>query len=773
MPRLTLAEKVEELRDSWGSPAIPRLKIPVMLKTEGLHSQSYSLGATVFPQAIAMASTFDRALINQVGKATAVEARAANLRASWSPVLDVARDARWGRMEETYGEDPYLVSRMGVAWITGFQSEKMIAIPKHFAGHGQPEGGRDTHDVGLSDRVMREVHLVPFRAAVEEAHAGGVMAAYSTWDATPDNASVELLQKILREEWGFEGVVVSDCGGVENLLTMQSVASNLEEACRRAVLAGVDINCGSAYQKALVSAVQKGLLSESDLDPNVRRVLSAKFKLGLFENPGPEKMNWEKLPAYDTPEHRALARDVAINGSVLLKNDNGLLPLRKDIQTIAVIGPDADEAQIGDYSPKIATNQLVTVLQGVKSHVSAQSKVSYARGCDVLSQDTSGIAEAVDIAKQADAIILVVGDSAHPGGKKSTTGENVDGATLEIPGVQRQLIKEIQATGKPVVLVLVNGKPFTLNWESEHIPAILETWYPGEEGGNATADLIFGDSNPAGRLPITFARSVGQLPLNYNYMPSGRRYDYYDMPFTPLYRFGHGLSYTTFKYSNLKIQSEPNNPAFVTASADIENTGDRDGDEVAQLYVTDLLTSVITPVIELKGIERVFIKKGEKKTVSFKLTPYELSFLDAGMHRVLEPAKIRIHIGGVSPEPPSGTQDHKQKIGFKDPVHGVSGDFNEPLKYQADFAFDFNVPNKIRGGEAFPVTITITNRGNLLDVAEIKLYGDSLLDTHRFEIGAGEVRTYTFKPALYKSERQTLLAVVGQKAVAHEINIGN
>ncbi len=720
-----------------------------------------------------MASTFDLTLINQVGKTTAVEARAANLRASWSPVLDVARDARWGRVEETYGEDPYLVSRMGVAWITGFQSENMIAIPKHFAGHGEPLGGRDSHDVGLSDRVMREVHLVPFRAAVEEAHAGGVMAAYSTWDATPNNASVELLQKILREEWGFEGVVVSDCGGVENLLTKQSVVTNMEEACRAAVLAGVDINCGSAYKQALVSAVQKGMLNENDLDPNVRRVLAAKFKLGLFENPGPEKMNWDKLPAYDTPEHRALARNVAIEGSVLLQNDKGLLPLSKDLKTIAVIGPNADEAQIGDYSPKIATNQLVTVLQGVKSHVSAESKVLYARGCDALSQDTSGIAEAVEIAKQADAVILVVGDSAHPGGKKSTTGENVDGATLEIPGAQRQLIKEIQATGKPVVLVLVNGKPFTLTWESEHIPAILETWYPGEEGGNATADLIFGDRNPAGRLPMTFPLSIWQLPLNYDYLPSGRRYDYYDVPFTPLYRFGHGCSYTTFKYSNLKIQSEPNNPGFVTASADIENTGDRDGDEVAQLYITDLQTSVITPVIELNGIQRVLIRKGEKKTVTFKLTPYQLSFLDAGMQRVLEPARIRIHIGGVSPEPPSGTDNHKQKIGFSDSSHGVSGDFDEPLKYQADFAFDFNAPERIRGGEAAPVTVTITNRGNLLDVAEIKLYGDSLLDTHRFEIGPGEVRAYTFKPVIYKSDRQILVAVVGQKAVSHEIKIGN
>ena len=289
LPRMTLEEKVTELCDNWGSPGIPRLKIPAMLKTEGLHGQSYSTGATIFPMPIEMAGTFDTSLINQVGVATAVEAKAANLRVSWAPVLGVARDARWGRVEETYGEDPYLAGRMGVAWIEGFQSQDMIAVAKHFAGHSGPLGGRDSNDVGYSERVYREIYLPPFRAAVEEAHAGGVMAAYSTWDGTPCNASTELLQKILRQEWGFDGMVVSDCGGVENLLTKQSVVTNLEEACARAIRAGVDINCGDAYKKALVSAVHDGFLKESDLDPNVRAVLRAKFQLGLFENPGSQK----------------------------------------------------------------------------------------------------------------------------------------------------------------------------------------------------------------------------------------------------------------------------------------------------------------------------------------------------------------------------------------------------------------------------------------------------------------------------------------------------
>ena len=769
LPRLTLEEKVTQLSDDWGSKGIPRLKVPALLKTEGLHGQSYSTGATIFPMPIEMASTFDTNLIYQVGLATAVEAKAANLHASWSPVLDVARDARWGRVEETYGEDPYLVSRMGVSWIEGFQSQGMIAVAKHFAGHGEPLGGRDSNDTGLSDRTMWNIHLLPFRAAVEEAHVGGVMAAYSTWDGTPNNASTELLQNILREEWNFDGIVVSDCGGPEHFLSKQSVVTNLEEACQRAILAGVDNECGEAFKKALVAAVHDGLLKESDLDVNVRRILRAKFKLGLFENPGSPGMVWNKLPEYDTPEHRAIAREVAVEGSVLLKNDNHLLPLSKDIKTIAVIGPNADEAQTGDYSAKPSEGQLVTVLQGIKSHVSADTKVLYARGCDFLSSDTSGFADAIAAANQADAVILVVGDNSASGQGKSTTGENNDGATLEIPGVQRELIRQIQATGKPVVLVLVNGKPFTLAWEAQNIPAILETWYPGEEGGDATADLIFGDRNPSGRLPITFPRSVGQLPLRYNYLPSGRNFSYYDMPFTPQYRFGYGLSYTTFKYSNLA--TKVNDDGSVTVSADVENTGDRAGDEVAQLYVTDVYTSVIMPIIEQKGFRRISLKPGEKQTVTFELAPYQLSLLDAGMTRVVEPGIFRVHVGGASPVPPDGSDDHKLRIGFQDSAQGVSGEFQVAQKFQADFATDLKAPEKVRQGEAFPATVTITNQGNLLDVAEVKLYGQTLLDTHRFEIGPGETRTYTFQVTLPQSGKQNLVAIVGDKVVTSALKV--
>jgi beta-glucosidase len=777
LPRLTLEEKVIQLSDSWGSKGIARLRVPAMLKTEGLHGQSYATGSTIFPHAIAMATTFDTALIHLVGKTTALEAKAANLRSSWSPVLDVARDARWGRVEETYGEDPYLVSRMGVAWINGFQGENMIAVPKHFAGHGEPLGGRDSHDVGLSDRTMRNVHLVPFRAAIREAKAGGVMAAYSTWDGVPDNGSIELLQKILREEWGFDGIVVSDCSGPENFLRKQNVVTDLEQASRMAILAGVDIECGSAYTKALASAVNNGVLKESDLDANLRRVFRVKYRLGLFENPGSDKMVWDKLPQYDVPAHRALARKVATEGSVLLKNAGNILPLSKTLGTIAIIGPNAAVAQTGDYSAKSLPGQLISVLDGVKNHVGSATQVLYAKGCGNQSKDSSGFAEAVAVAAKADAVILVVGDYStrefdnSKDKEKATTGENVDGATLEIPGVQRQLIRRIQATGKPVILVLVNGKPFTLNWEDENVAAILETWYPGEEGGNATADLIFGDVNPSGRLPISFPRHVGQLPLHYDYEPSGRNYDYYDMPFTPLYRFGHGLSYTTFKYSNLKTTVSAQDITAVTVSVDLENTGNRDGAEVAQLYLTNMLTPVITPVIELKGMQRVELKKGEKKTISFQLTPYQLSLLDADMHRIVTAGKYRVHIGGVSPEPVTGSVEHKKKTGFTNPAQGISGEFNLGRAYSANFVYDVKVPATAKGGEAFPVTVIVTNKGGLTDIADLKLFADSLLNDVRFELDPGQSVTHTFTTALYTSGRVNLSVLAGNKNMTRTIDI--
>jgi beta-glucosidase len=769
--RMTIEEKVSQIVDSWGSPGIQRLSVPALLKTEGLHSQSYSTGATLFPQAISMAATFDPELIEKVGRQTAVEAKAAHLRASWSPVLDVVRDVRWGRTEETYGESPYLVSRMGVAWIEGFQGLGMVAIPKHFAGHGQPMGGRDSQDIGLSDRTMREIHLPSFRAAVEEAHAGGIMAAYGLWDGVPDNASTALLQKILRQEWGFDGMVVSDCGGPEHFLTKHAVVQTQEEGVALAAAAGINMECGNLYKAAMAKAVADGFVTETQLDTVVRPTLRTKFRLGLFDHPTPAKMVWDKLPEYDTAQSRELARKVEIEGAVLLQNDSHVLPLRKDLKTIAVIGPNADLAQTGDYSPKLSPNQLITVLQGIRSHVGPNTRVLYAPGLATpLSTDTTKLDEAVAIAKKADVVVLVVGDNSHPGGGEQTTGENRDGATLDFPGAQRDLIKAIAAAGTPVVLVIVNGKPFTLAWESGHIPGILVTWYPGEEGGDATADLLFGVQNPSGRLPITWPRTPGQLPLNYDYHPSGRGYSYYDLSFTPQYRFGYGLSYTKFQYSNLRIKPKDGDPGFVFVSADVRNIGDRDGDEVAQLYITDEVASVSTPVIELEGTKRISLQAGQMGQVNFELTPYQLSLLDANMVRRVESGKFRIHVGGVSPDVLKDiNQDRKAKIGFSDPENGISGEFTEPRAYAAHFVYNLDLPEKASSGQPFAATVTVKNYGNLTDVTEAKLYDSVELASWRFELKPGEERSHTFEVSVYKPGDMALVA--GSQIITKPISV--
>jgi beta-glucosidase len=771
LPRMTVAEKVSQISDSWGSVAIPRLKVPSLLKTEGLHSQSYSTGATIFPMPIGMAATFDPALISKVGRQTAVESKAAHLRESWSPMLDVARDVRWGRVEETYGESPYVVGRMGVAWIEGFQSEGMIAVPKHFAGHGQPMGGRDSQDIGLSDRVMRTIHLPAFRAAVEEAHAGGIMAAYGVWDGVPDNASTTLLDTILRQEWGFDGMVVSDCGALQNMVTKQGIVRTLPEAAALGVDAGVNMNCGNVYADWAARALDEGLITAGQLDDAVRPVLRTKFRLGLFEHPEPDKMVWEKLPAYDTPEARALAREVSVEGQVLLKNDNGLLPLKKDLAAIAVIGPNADLAQTGDYSPTPAPGQLVTVLQAIRAHVPPATHVLFAPGLDTpISNDTSKFAEAVAAAKQANVAIVVVGDNSHPGAGEGTTGENRDGATLELPGAQRALIQAIQATGTPVVLVVVNGKPFTLEWEAENIPAILVSWYPGEEGGDATADLLFGDRDPSRRLPLTWPRNPAQLPLNYDYLPSGRRYDYYDLSFAPRWRFGYGLSYATFQYSNLRITPKDGDPGFVTVTADVRNTGSRDGDEVSQLYVTQMISSVVTPVIELEGVQRISLKAGETGTVHFELTPYQLSLLDVMMTRRVEPGQFRVHVGGVSPDVPGAITDQRQaKVGFSNPEAGISGEFTEPKEYSAQFTYTLEAEARAKNGVAFPATVTVRNNGNLTDVTQIKLYAGFELGSWSFELKPGEEKSHTFMPVMYRPGN--LSVVAGSQIVSRAISL--
>ncbi len=759
LARMTVQEKVNELVESWGVPAVKRLGIPGISKAEAIHGVGYGKGATIFPHAIGMAATFDADLLAKEGDVIGQEAVQSNTSQAWCPVLDVARDARWARVEETFGEDPFLVSRMGVAWIKAFQAHNLIATPKHFAAHGGPLGGRDSNDVGYSERVLREVYLPPFRAAFEEAKAGAVMNAYSTWsDGLPDAESHYLLKGILREEWGFQGFDVSDCGSIENMTGKKfSVAADAQSASALAVSAGVSCNCGDAYKKGLLDAVMSGKVSKEDLDFCVGRILAAVFRLGLYDHPLPPT-NWNTPTGWDSPEHRAVALQAARESVILLKNDNKLLPLSKTVSSIAVIGPNADEVQTGDYTCKALPGQLISILDGIKKSVSAATTVTYRRGCDQMDPSTAGFAEAVDAAQKSDVVVMVLGDKSE-----KTTGENRDRADLDLPGVQEQLLEAVAKTGKPIVLVLVTGKPCTVGWAAANVPAILETFYSGEEGGDAAANVLFGDYNPAGRLPITVPRNSNELPLYYNYMPSGRAYNYLDESVTPLFRFGLGLSYTTFSYSNLLVTAPSKVGDSATVSVDVTNTGAIAGDEVPQLYISHTFSSVVTPVMELKGFYRIHLKAGETQTVKFALDPYALSVLDSNADRIVQAGSVKIMVGGSSPL--AMTSDgQKQKVGYATPDQGVNGklDIVQPLK--ALFEYKLNAPSSSPAGQPLTVSVQVKNTGTMTDAGEVKLFVQGqFVASRRYEEGPGDIKTLEF-PVTIASKGLIKLAAVGKYA---------
>ena len=646
-----------------------RLGIPAILHEESLHGLAAS-GATSFPQAMALAATFDPALLEEIFTVAARQTRARGVSQVLSPVVDVSRDPRWGRVEETFGEDPFLVTRMGVAAVNGFQGRRpsadapidgshVMATLKHMAGHGYPEGGRNAAPGISSPRMLREVFLPPFEAAIREAHALSVMASYNEIDGVPSHENRWLLTDLLRREWGFTGVLVSDYTGVAELQRGQLVAPDLAAAGRIALEAGVDIELPEPEGfPSLVADLAAGRIKQATLDQAVARVLRAKFLLGLFEQPYVHNTT----PEPERPTDRALALRAAEEAVVLLKND-GLLPLdRGKYKLVAVIGPLADTCHLGGYSG--TPDKPVSLLDGIRAKLGDKIQVSFAPGCGLTTggrgwfddqvtlpapaEDARQVAEAGRLARSVDLNILVIGQNEQLSREAWADNHRGDRMSLELVGAQMDLARAVLASGKPTVVVLIHGSPLVIPELAQKAPAILDGFYLGEETGTAVANVLFGDVSPAGRLPWTVPRHSGALPTYYNHKPLARRPYLFEEP-GPQWAFGHGLSYTTLRYAPLKLSPARIAPdGTATVSVAVSNTGKRPGDEVVQLYIRDQVASVTRPVKELRGFARVRLKAGETKQVSFKLGPADLALYDRDMKKVVEPGKFDLLVGASS-----------------------------------------------------------------------------------------------------------------------------
>jgi len=615
-------------------------------------------GATVFPEGLAMGSSFDLELVKAIYAAAAAEARAVGIHMLSTLVMEVNRDPRMGRNEEAYTEDPYLYMRLGEAIVRATQGydisaqDKVVAVLTDFPTQSEPASGLERGAIELSDRSLRQNYMPPWIGAITKAGGLGVMAGYPEIEDVPAHASVKWMNDVLRQEIGFTGIVVSEGGGF-GTLEYEHIVPTQKEAGLLGLKAGVDVNITyePAYMGPLVESVQEGRVPLGLVERALRRVLELKFRLGLFENPYVEVDH--AIQVVHSQAHQDLALRAGREGIVLLKNEHELLPLKKDLRSVAVIGPNADDVmnQLGDYSPKKILQPVTTVVEGIKAAVSAQTKVTHVRGCEVTGTDKSGFAEAVAAAKGAEAAIVVVGERQHD---NPTDGESHDVASLDLSGVQEELIQAVFATGTPTIVVLINGRPLSTRWTSEHVPAMVEAWEPGERGGEAVADVLFGNYNPSGRLAITVPRHSGQLPAYYNYKPakaSRIKQGYVDMPASPLYPFGHGLSFTHFEYGHLRIEPAEIHPGGESrVSLDVKNTGDRAGVETVQLYVHESYAPVSTPVKQLRGFERVALNPGETKTVSMVLTPEELQLLDLDLHWRVVPGEFEIMVGKSSAE---------------------------------------------------------------------------------------------------------------------------
>ena len=636
-----------------------RLGIPVLFAEECPHGHM-AIGTTVFPTALSAASTWNEGLMLKMGEAIALEARLQGANIGYGPVLDVAREPRWSRMEETFGEDPVLTTIMGVAMMKGMQGKvqndgkHLYATLKHFAAYGVPESGHNGSRANCGMRQLLSEYLPPFRKAVKEG-AGTLMTSYNAIDGVPCTANKELLTDVLRNQWGFKGFVYSDLISIEGIVGMRAAKDN-KEAAVKALKAGLDMDLGgNAFGKNLKKAYEEGLITMADLDRAVGNVLRLKFQMGLFENPYVSPELAKKL--VHSKEHKELARQVAREGVVLLKNE-GVLPLSKHIGHLAVIGPNADEMynQLGDYTAPQVREEVATVLDGIRAAVSESTRVTYVKGCAVRDTTATDIPAAVAAAQKADAVVLVVGGSSARDFKTKyistgaatvsedaktlpdmDCGEGFDRSSLRLLGDQEKLISAVASTGKPLVVVYIQGRTMNMNLAAEKAQALLTAWYPGEQGGMGIADILFGDYSPAGRLPVSVPRSEGQLPVFYS---QGTQRDYVESKGTPLYAFGYGLSYTRFTYSGLELQKGTEMETLQTVACTVTNTGNRDGEEVVQLYIGDKVASVSQPPLLLKAFQRIFLKKGESRQVIFHLKKDDLAIYDSEMNYVVEPGEF-------------------------------------------------------------------------------------------------------------------------------------
>jgi beta-glucosidase len=702
--RMTLEEKMSQM--IYDAAAVERLDIKKYnWWNECLHGVARAGTATVFPQAIGMAASFNEELLHDVADTIADEARAKYNQAQkkndygiykgltfWTPNINIFRDPRWGRGQETYGEDPYLTGLLGVAFIKGLQGDhpkylKAAACAKHFAVHSGPESERHHFDAVVNKKDLRETYLPAFRDAVKEGKVEAVMGAYNRVNGEPACASEELMENILRGEWNFDGHYVSDCGAIEDIYLRHEVQGSPEEAAAMAVNKGCDLNCGRVYESMKI-AVEKGLLTEETIDKSVKRLMKTRFKLGMFDPEEEVPFNEIPFEANDSRENRELARETARQSIVMLKNQDDILPLNKEeLDSVAVIGPNADSQPvlIGNYSGK--ASKYVTLVDGIHNAVDGQTRVYYAEGCDLRTTEPSywgnqpdaGFAEAVSIAEKSDVVIICLGISPELEGEEGAVANSDGGGDkidIALPGMQEELLAAVAETGKPIIAVITNGSPVELNSVDQKAEAVLEAWYPGEEGGNAVADILFGDYNPSAKLPVTFVRSMDQLPDFRDYSMQNRTYRFMDEE--PLYPFGFGLSYTDFEYSELKLSADSfaaDEEAEITLSAKIKNTGKVKGTEVVQLYLKDLESSVSVPKYELRGIERVELTPNEAKTVEFKLKPRDFALINEDGKAVLEAGEFEVYLGGSQPDSYSQQLTGKETLKSQITVKGKNVEF--------------------------------------------------------------------------------------------------